>query len=420
MNSWLRVALLSLALPSGGALAQDVRELPVVLPETTDWDSHVVSWFGRRVTLVAQSDDRAQPCLLVEDFRSGGAWILSCEGRVLDTYPRTGRRFGVGSTCEVVLAGDYDGDGEFEYVRRVGAGWTFVSAVTDTSRWIVTGDELFDLGDLDGDGRAEFAIVTHFTRANGEARSRVTLRSYASDRERWRFDAQRTPGVVHARAARAIDLDHDGVCDVLGFVEDVAVVLSGCEGRRLVRLGELDGQVVRAAAALGDVDADGVEDFALGYPNADSCGPAHVDVVSARRDGRFSRLTGIGSFGERVISGADFDGDGAWDLVLPTDGCMSGEGVFVHSGRTRGLIRSFESDVNCHRVCSAVVVPDANADGVAEIAIGTTAFMGANCDDGSVTLWSGRDGERLQLWTWRTPAVQTLWERVRDAQERGR
>lgn len=410
MRVWARIALVSIASHGGGVYAQTTQELPVILPETTDWSTHVVSWFGRRISLVANPSSGTTPCLLVEDFRSGGAWILGVDGIVVDTYPRTERRFG-SSACALVLAGDHDGDGRVEYVLREGSSWSFVEPTSGDRRWYVAGDELVELGDLDADGCTEFAVVTRHVRANGEERSRIILRSFGHDPERWRFDAQRTRGLVRVRASRAPDIDGDGVADLVALVENGAVVLSGRDGRRLARLGEIDGDVVRSVAPVGDVDGDGVQDFALGHPSSDSCGEARVDVVSLRDSALLRRMRGMGTFGEQLVAGADLDGDGVTEILVPSDGC-GGEGVDVFSGRTGARLRSFTSDWGCHRVCWALLVPDVDGDGVEEIAIGTTEFMGANCDDGSVTLWSGKDGERLQLWTWHTPAIQALWRDV--------
>jgi hypothetical protein len=198
------------------------------------------------------------------------------------------------------------------------------------------------------------------------------------------------------------DLDGDGRRDVLVLAEDRVLALSAVDGRRLAAFGEPDKLPPRRVALLGDVDGDGVGDLVLGCPDA-SCSErnlAHVDVISGKTGARIRRLAdGNGMFGSEVAGGSDLDGDGRPEIAVATHS-MPWEGVRVYSGRTGAQIQGFANgDMDCHRQFSVAFVPDVDGDGVDELAIGATTWVGANCDDGSVTLWSGKTGALLHTWT---------------------
>ena len=92
----------------------------------------------------------------------------------------------------------------------------------------------------------------------------------------------------------------------------------------------------QAAVNAGDLNGDGVADFALGAPQPTPGGPGRVEVYNGVTGALFpsGTITGAASFeqlGASVSSAGDLDGDGADDLMIGVRGAGDGE-VRVYSG----------------------------------------------------------------------------------------
>jgi hypothetical protein len=127
------------------------------------------------------------------------------------------------------------------------------------------------------------------------------------------------------------DVDADGVPDVVAGADPTwspgyAKVLSGRTGRELAVLpGEhANDRFGHTVAALGDVDGDGIPDFAvtaLGAPSLDGRIPwaGRVYVFSGRDFSRIRVLGGAQSstaFGNLVLGMEDIDGDGFAEIAV--------------------------------------------------------------------------------------------------------
>lgn len=167
-----------------------------------------------------------------------------------------------------------------------------------------------------------------------------------------------------------------------------------------------------SVAGLGDVNGDGVPDFAVGAPGqseATSLGtifPGRVHVFSGS-DG--SRLYSVGNpnaalgdgvlFGWTVASVGDLDGDGVHELAVgaPAQGANSQGQVFVFSGASANggsLIQVLDNPGETFGFfggAGIIGVGDVNGDGVGDIAVGAPDQDG----QGRVFVFSGATGDPL-------------------------
>ncbi|WP_420456233.1 integrin alpha [Rubrivirga sp.] len=297
-----------------------------------------------------------------------------------------GDRFGVAAAT----LGDLDGDGTVEVAVGAygdaegrGAVW-LLSLAPDGSVRVARpirldgtepgdafGTALAALGDLDGDGTPELAVGADRDDDGGEDRGAVWVLSLGAAGD--------------VRAARKISATAGGLTDVPAD-------------------GDLFGH---SAAALGDLDGDGVPDLAVGADDADDGGPNRGAVWvlflaadgSVRQSQRISDTAGgfEGAlddgdlFGQAVAGLGDLDADGTPDLAvaasLDDDGGDGQGAVWVLFLRPDGTVRQhqkisataggFSGALDPLDVfgSSLVATGDLDGDGTPDLAVG------ANRDD---------------------------------------
>jgi serine/threonine protein kinase len=201
------------------------------------------------------------------------------------------------------------------------------------------------------------------------------------------------------------DLDGDGHADwLVGAPAGVPTVRTGLallfSGATRQLLGELRGDVAFgvALAGLGDVDQDGVPDFAVGCPpivrNASSQGT--VTVFSGRTRVPLYELRNPSPgtwFGAALAGLADVDGDGAGELLVGGNyGDAPGQ-VLLYSGRRGTLLRSWASDdVTSGFGASVAAGGDLTGDGGPTVAIGCVRTDPRTGLD-AVAVYDARSGE---------------------------
>ncbi len=260
------------------------------------------------------------------------------------------------------------------------------------------GSRLRSLPDLDGDGRAEYAHQGLFSFGGGalEPGVRVLTRGYSYG---WfTLPLSGFPGSSRSWICPTDDVDGDGVLDL--FLGDPGFqsrgefhLISGSTGaiiytRHGVNAGELSGQAV---LALPDLDGDGHLEVAVGAPEAHGAG--RVRIHSGADGGLLQELlppSGL-DFGAELIPTGDVDADGLPDFAV------KGEGLTVYSTAAMQVLHTIPappgSDLLFATTGSAVL--DFDGDGVPDLVVGdpTGSYQSAS----SVRVYSGADGSQLSL-----------------------
>lgn len=256
------------------------------------------------------------------------------------------------------------------------------------------------LGDVDGDGAADYAIgcgvdtgaSAAFVFSGATGGLLLTLTGNAP-----------TGG---ATVAGVGDLNHDGRADILvGYVgENRAVVYSGANGSVLHQYsGDTGQQVALLGLGVGggtDFNADGTPDFVIAGHQGTHAGneddPFHVPVyVYSGADGALLRT--IGSF-QNIPDGStvalaltfdlrgDFNGDGVNEILFGSGNfavaldATTGDQLFAIHPAEDGSVRS------------AVAIGDIDGDGAPDFAVGVPNALGADSSGdhaGRVEIYSG-------------------------------
>ncbi len=294
---------------------------------------------------------------------------------------------------------------------QVGGSWERASSTSGAGAFDHHGEAVAAAGDLDADGVGDFLIGAPNLYGYSGRRASVELRSGADGSLIRRQVSVETADEFGAAVAGVGDLDGDGHADFLvgapaakplGLVgAGSAWVHSGRDGQVLFRF---DGDQAYASfgaavAGPGDVDADGVPDLLIGAPDHAGLGPPSaglVDVYSGRDGSRLHRFLGQHAWGElgAAVSGAgDQDRDGHADLLLgrPAGSVSLRGAAFLYSGASGQLLRQFSNPPGDSSLGeSLAVLDDLDGDGLPELLIGdpTADTAGLNMA-GSALLYSG-------------------------------
>ena len=252
------------------------------------------------------------------------------------------------------------------------------------------GSAIASIGDLEGDGVDDLAVGAPFDDDNGENRGAVWILFMDSD---GRVDLERK--ISDDEGGFNGNLDND---DLFGS----------------------------AIASIGDVDNDGVTDFAVGAPRDDDGGnnKGAVWVLFMDNDGTVKTLQKISStegnfdgnlnsddrFGSAVAGIGDLNGDGVndlavganqdddggsdrgavWILLMNTDGTVNSNQKISHN---RGEFNG-ELDDGDHFGGAVASIGDLDEDGVTELAVGAPGDDDGGQDRGATwILFMDNNGE---------------------------
>ncbi|MGF1635371.1 MAG: FG-GAP-like repeat-containing protein [Phycisphaerae bacterium] len=283
------------------------------------------------------------------------------DGRVLYTFTgdKADERFG----AAIAGVGDVNADGFADLIvgapgidggyARVFSGrdGEILFTVRQENKFDWFGCSVAGIGDVDEDGRPDFAVGAEGHDANGEDSGSLSVYSGRTGARLYIVHGTRFSPFANAVAA-AGDVNGDGIPDLIvgadgdGLLGE-AHVLSGRDGKRIhsfegLRRGDGFGHSVSGA---GDVDGDGFANLIVGAWSDNANGPLSGSVyVFSGRDGRvICKLVGDGAgnrFGYSVAGVGDINSDGLADFVVGAHG-----GGTDRQGYTLLFVSRVEPDV---------------------------------------------------------------------------
>jgi hypothetical protein len=150
--------------------------------------------------------------------------------------------------------------------------------------------------------------------------------------------------------ANAHDIDGDGRDDLLVGATGAgrAYVLSGKDGKELARVGpgKQDIEFGEAVAGIGDVNGDGVPDFAVGACRESTSGRVHLYSGKDCKELRVFEPVSSGDrtwFGNSIAAAGDLDSDGRPDLLIGGDEVGYDQFARVYSSATGKVLLSIKS-----------------------------------------------------------------------------
>lgn len=177
--------------------------------------------------------------------------------------------------------------------------------------------------------------------------------------------------------------------------------------------GEFDGDHFADAARIGDVNGDGVPDFAVGAILSDAAGEdsGKAYVYDGATHNALYVLNGeapLDYFGHAVVGVGDVNGDGQPDFAVDspshpiTNGFYGPGRVYVYSGPTGELLHAFDGLVPSEFYGVAIDGPgDVDHDGSDDVLIGSP--KGGLGNPGRAQLFSGASGGLIYEFTGEDP-----------------
>lgn len=252
------------------------------------------------------------------------------------------------------------------------------------------GDGLAAAGDVDFDGVNDFMVGARESTIFSTAVTpgSITMYSGATGLEIYRID-----GTSHNSAFGTVmlsigDIDGDGAADFIACDPMYSIGSYTFEGAFWIYSG-IDGSVIswdtgspssffgNSVALLGDLDADGLPEFAIGAPNEGGGGMVHI--YSSGKDGLVQSYLAPdpnANFGVSLSSISDLDADGHRDLIVGAnryDGSAGNDigAVYLISAFTGSLIHRYDGWDPLNEfgkvVCS---IGDLDGDGLEDVIVG--------------------------------------------------
>lgn len=347
----------------------------------------------------------------------------------ISTAGFSGPHFGAAALCH---AGDLDGDGESELwlgrpyedgqatdageVQRYEFGPNSGSlAKLHSGDGLSYGHSVALLDDLDGDGKPELIVGAPFARSASGLLDAGRVRVYSGVELLYDIAGLELDQAGWCVGA-AGDVDGDGVGDfAFGSPNANAQgrrgalsIWSGASGTPIIKhfgsqVGDRHGS---SFAGLGDVNGDGVPDYATGAPGASSAG-IEAGRVRAYSGATLSTLWTVDGqnaselFGSALAPAGDLNGDGRVDLLAGAPRASQQIQTFAgrvdaRSGANGGLLHATHGPSFDALYGAAVAgVGDLSGDAIPDYVVGAPGHDSFGVDNGRVQLRSGANGAAL-------------------------
>lgn len=323
-------------------------------------------------------------------------------------------------TADLLIGSPYASPGG-RYGAIAQAGSVFVHSGVDASllhrfdgrsAGDLLGLSLGHAGDINGDGVDDVIFGTPWASVNQYVRhGMIAVCSGGTGELMYRYQGLVEYGRLGWQVAGAGDVDGDGFGDFLysapglesgGLIGVGSIYLhSGFDGS-LIR--QIDGTVAGQAlgeglAVLGDLDGDGVDDFATNQFGSSSLGTTDQVVVFSGVTGSVIRafetlgFHGAG-FGRTIAGVGDVDGDGTPDVLVGSPyewvaGVYQAGSAYLFSGLSGQLMQRFDGSLREDRLGNSVsALGDLQGDGHPEFLIGAPGGDYLEPDSGEVFIQS--------------------------------
>jgi len=319
------------------------------------------------------------------------------------------------STYRIAALGDVDGDGRADVaIARVlfNGSVDFVvdlrSSVTGAQQILIDRGytqiyAIGSAGDVDGDGRDDLLVGTGSATEVVSSATGALLASQSGH-------ASTTFGIEVVGLG---DVDGDGVPDfaatgaklgVGGFGDGYVELCSGADGSVLLTLSTPGGGgfLGAALARAPDQDGDGIDELAVSDPLSSPAYYGYVKVFSPTTGSvlaEYDAPAGYFGFGVDFAVCRDFTGDGITDYVVlgtKTQSTLPDRKIAWMVSSADGSIVATLPSATKKHWTEMTSTNDANGDGSGDFALGSTQDLGAH-SAGSVWLYDGRT--QLPLYT---------------------
>ncbi len=268
-----------------------------------------------------------------------------------------------------------------------------------------------NLGDVDGDGVADFVTSAPTSAAAGKDAGRVYVYSTKTGRLLWKTDGA-AGDQLGTGVELAGDVNGDGVPDVVAGAPGggKAYVYSGKDGRVLLTLTaeNKDDTFGRHVTSAGDVDHDGHDDVLVGAPNNAAGGKdaGRAYLYSGKDGRRLATWTGerAGDLFGSTVAGYTKGNTTFLMVGAPAAGPNRTGRVYVYSGPSEKPLFVLESDATGNSLGNMFLsVPgDFDGDGVADLYATDFGNTARGVSTGRAYVFSGRTGKTLLTLTGQT------------------
>jgi len=266
------------------------------------------------------------------------------------------------------------------------------------------------IGDINQDGCAEYILGAPEQQNFGlSIAGSVYVVDGRTSQVIWEIKNDQAGGTLGSDVCAMGDVNHDGIPDFAATeanAGDQTIIYDGATGSALLSIpspAASNSNYGFSMACIGDWNQDGTPDLAVSEPGATvgSLWSAGAIYLFSGADGSLiQRIDGLYSsldLGTNLLGGGDFNGDGITDLLAQANYGL-GKSVFVYAGGTGVEILRIGSPTGSGSLGNGMdVVPDLDGDGCDEMLIGnppSSSFV-----YGEAYLFSGNIGTLLQRWT---------------------